>query len=210
MTVSHSVRRGLLIGSVQERQASLPEPLRELHRRVLGGFLTHAGPPPGAVAGMATELNLDPHRALEALAADLVHSDPISGAISGAISVAYPYSGRPHSIPCAVRRGHRSAGDVRAGRPWHPADDRPRRAHQLHRPSQRPARHRRGPGRGQAVRAGDHDTDPEQALAYLQAHPGMRGEVLGQADAVETARRYFGGLLGPAAIDDNQDAKRCA
>jgi len=191
MTVSHSVRRGLLIGSVQERQASLPEPLRELHRRVLGGFLTHAGPPPGAVAGMATELNLDPHRALEALAADLVHSDPISGAISGAISVAYPYSGRPHSIPCAVRRGHRSAGDVRAGRPWHPADDRPRRAHQ-------------------AVRAGDHDPDPEQALAYLQAHPGMRGEVLGQADAVETARRYFGGLLGPAAIDDNQDAKRCA
>jgi hypothetical protein len=93
MTVNHSVRRGLPIGSVQERQASLPGPLRELHRRVLGGFLTHGGPPPpGAVAGMATELDLDPHRALEALAAaDLVHSDPVSGAIS----VAYPYSGRP-------------------------------------------------------------------------------------------------------------------
>jgi alkylmercury lyase len=41
---------------------------------------------------MATELGLDPNRALDALAAaDLVHRDPASGTIS----VAYPFSGRP-------------------------------------------------------------------------------------------------------------------
>jgi Alkylmercury lyase len=176
---------------------------------VLGGFLTHAGPPPpGAVAGMATELNLESHRALEALAAaDLVHSDPVSGAIS----VAYPYSGRPTPYRVQLDEGI----EVRAmcaldalGIPLMTGRD----THQLHRPSQRPARHRRGPKRGLAVRAGDHDTDPEQALAYLQAHPGMSGEVLGPGDAVETARRYFGGLLDPQrrhAIDDNQDTKRC-
>jgi Alkylmercury lyase len=38
-------RRGPPIGSVRERQAGLPEPLRALHRRLLAGFLTYAGPP---------------------------------------------------------------------------------------------------------------------------------------------------------------------
>jgi hypothetical protein len=39
--------------------------------------------------------------------------------------------------------------------------------------------------------------DPQQAEAYLQAHPGMTGQLLGQPEAVETARGIFGGLLDP-------------
>ena len=48
--------------------------------------------------------------------------------------------------------------------------------------------------------------DPQQAQTYLQAHLGMTGELLGQADAVERARRSFGGLLDPQqrqAMGDN-------
>jgi hypothetical protein len=44
-------------------------------------------------------------------------------------------------------------------------------------------------------------TDSRHAQAYLQAHPGMTGELLGQADAVETAGRIFGGLLDPSALN---------
>jgi hypothetical protein len=96
MTVHASpepTRPGLPVGSVQERQAGLPEPLRALHRRLLAGFLTHGGPPePAAVADIAVKLGLGPDQALGALAAaDLVHRD----AASGTIGVAYPFSGRP-------------------------------------------------------------------------------------------------------------------
>jgi hypothetical protein len=58
-----------------------------------------------------------------------------------------------------------------------------------------------GLGPDQALGAGD----PQHAQTYLRAHPGMTGELLGHADAVETARRIFGGLLNPQltqAIDD--------
>jgi hypothetical protein len=54
-------RRGPPIGSVRERQAGLPEPLRALHRRLLAGFLTYAGPPePAAVAALAAEPGGEP------------------------------------------------------------------------------------------------------------------------------------------------------
>jgi hypothetical protein len=80
------------LGSVQERQAGLPEPLRGFHRRLLAGFLADGGPPgAAAVADLAAELGLDPNRALGDLAgADLVH-DPASRTVN----VAYPFSGRP-------------------------------------------------------------------------------------------------------------------
>jgi hypothetical protein len=100
-------RPGRPIGSVQGRQAGLPEPLRALHRRLLAGFLTHPGPPePAAVADLAAELGLDP------------------------------------------------------------------------------------------------------CQAYLQAHPGLTGELLGQTDAVATARRIFGGLLDPSAAKTIDDLTR--
>jgi hypothetical protein len=90
---SQPTRPGLPVGSVQQRQAGLPEPLRALHRRLLAGFLTHAGPAePATVADLAAEFGLDPDQALGALAAaDLVHRD----VASGTIGVAYPFSGRP-------------------------------------------------------------------------------------------------------------------
>jgi hypothetical protein len=104
--------RGLPVGSVQERQAGLPEPQRAFHRRLLAGFLTGGGAPePAAVADCCC----------------------------------------PHI---------------------------------------------------------NFHTDPQHAQTYLQAHPGMTGEPLGQADSVATARRVFGGLLDPQrrqATDDELD-----
>jgi hypothetical protein len=52
--------------------------------------------------------------------------------------------------------------------------------------------------------------DPQQAQTYLQGHPGMTGELLGQADAVERARRIFGGLLDSQqrqAMGDNDSTR---
>jgi hypothetical protein len=215
-------RRGPPIGSVQERQAGLREPLRALHRRLLAGFLTHAGPPePAAVADLAAELGLDPNPALRALAAaDLVHSDPASGTIS----VAYPFSGRPTShqvelaggptvsamcaldalgIPQMTRRDARiSATDPVSGQPitvevrhrawqWEPVTT-----------VVLVATAAGGVCGAIADCCCPHmnfHTDPQQAQTYLRAHPGMTGELLGQADAVATARRSFGGLLDLSA-----------
>lgn len=52
MTVHYSpqrTRRDPLVGSVQERQAGLPEP-RALCRRLLAGFLTDGSPPEPVLA----------------------------------------------------------------------------------------------------------------------------------------------------------------
>ena len=78
---------------VRRRQAFLPKRLRRSHHRLLRAFVTDAGPPDAAVVGrLAAELELDPSAALTALVAvDLAQADPATGAIS----VAYPFSGRP-------------------------------------------------------------------------------------------------------------------
>jgi hypothetical protein len=220
-------RPGLLVGSVQERQAGLPEPLRTFHRRLLTGFLAHGGPPqPPTVADVAVELGLDPDQALGVLAAaDLVHRD----AASGTISVAYPFSGRPTlhqvelaggttvsamcaldalGIPQMTRRDARiGATDPVSGKPitveahhgawrWQPASTVVLVANAAG-----------GICGAVADCCCPHinfHTDPQHAQTYLQAYPGMTGELLGQADAVETARRIFGGLLDPQrqATDD--------
>lgn len=173
------------------------------------------------MAALAAELGLDPTQALGALAAaDLVHSDPASGTIG----VAYPFSGRPTShqvelaggptvsamcaldalgIPQMTRRDARiSATDPVGGQPITVE-----------------ARHRAWQWEPVitvvlvATAAGgvcgtiadwccphiNFHTDPQHAQTYLQAHPGMTGELLGQADAVATARRIFGGLLDHSA-----------
>ena len=221
MTVNPSpqpTRRRPPIGSVQERQAGLPEPLRAFHRRLLVAFLAHAGPPePAAVADMAAGLGLDLSQALGALAAtDLVHRDPASGTII----VAYPFSGRPTlhqvqldggidvqamcaldalGIPQMTRRDARiSSTDPVSGQPvtveahhgawqWKPATTVVLVATAA------------GGACGTVADCCcphiNFHADPQQAQTYLQGHPGMTGELLGQADAVETARRIFGGLL---------------
>jgi Alkylmercury lyase len=223
--------RGLPVGSVQERQAGLPEPQRAFHRRLLAGFLTGGGAPePAAVADIAGELGLDPDQALGALAAaDLVHRD----AASGTISVAYPFSGRPTShqvelagglivsamcaldalgIPQMTRRDARiRATDPVSGQAitveahhgawrWEPA------------PTVVLVATAAGGVCGAVADCCcphiNFHTDPQHAQTYLQAHPGMTGEPLGQADSVATARRVFGGLLDPQrrqATDDELD-----
>ena len=232
MTVHASpqpTRPSLPVGSVQERQAGLPEPLRAFHRRLLAGFLTHGGPPqPAALAAIAVELGLDADQALGALAAtDLVHRD----AASGTIGVAYPFSGRPTlhkveladgptvsamcaldalGIPQMARRDARvSATDPVSGQPvtidahhgawrWQPATT-----------VVLVATAAGGVCGAVADCCCPHvnfHTQPLHARTYLQAHPGMTGELLGQADAVATARCIFGGLLDPQlrqATDDD-------
>jgi hypothetical protein len=223
MTVDPSpqpTRPGPSIVGVRERKAALPEPLRELHRRLLGGFLAHAGPPrPAAVAGVAATLGLDPGEALGALAAaDLVHSDPADGTITAA----YPFSGRPTphqvaldggptvaamcaldalGIPQMARRAARiGSTDPVSGQPitvetrgtrwqWEPAATVVLVATAV------------GGACGAVADCCcphiNFHADSRHAEAYLQAHPGMTGELLGQAEAVDTAGRYFGGLLDP-------------
>jgi Alkylmercury lyase len=212
------------IGSVQERQAGLPEPLRALHRRLLAAFLTHAGSPKlAAAADLATELSLDPNQAMGALAAaDLVHRDPASGTIS----VAYPFSGRPTvhrvelaggptvSAMCALdalgipQMTHRDAR-IRATDPvsGQPITIESRQGAWQWAPATTVVLVATAAG-GVCGAVADcccphinFHTDPQHAQAYLHAHPGMTGELLNQADAVATARRMFGGLLDPSALN---------
>src|SRR6266545_2053225 len=217
-------RIGLPSGGVKDRLAVLPGPLRELHRRLLGAFLTEASPPASAaeVAGMAAELDLDPQAALAALAAaDAVHADPATARIR----VAYPFSGRPtphrvelaggptvHAmcaldalgIPQMTRRDGRIAStDPSSGRPitikvhdgaWH---FEPATTVVLAATA----------GSGDACGAVadcccpyiNFHADPRAADAYRTAHPSIAADLLSQAEALEAARRIFGRLLDPDA-----------
>jgi hypothetical protein len=219
-------RLGLPARGVRDRQAALPGPLQDLHRALLGAFLTEAGPPDlGVVGRLTTELHLESQAALTVLAAaDLVHPDPTTGRIR----VAYPFAGTPtaHRVTladsptlhamCALdalgiplmahRSGRIDSIDPTSGQPitvevdgqgwrWRPTTT--------------------------VVLAGTttisdacgsvadcccpdinfHPT-PHDADAYRQQHPAMAAELLGQAEAVEVARRIFGGLLHAASGHD--------
>jgi alkylmercury lyase-like protein len=214
---------GLPARGATDRQATLPAPLRAFHRRLLGAFLTQAGPPgPAVVARLAAELGLDPRAALAALAAaDVVHTDPATGRIS----VAYPFSGRPTphrvelaggptvyamcaldalGIPQMTRRDGRIAStDPSSGRPI---------TVEVHDGAWRfaPATTvvlAATAGSGDACGAVadcccpyiNFHADPHAANAYRTAHPSMAAELLSQAEALEAARRIFGGLLDPDA-----------
>ena len=212
-------RLGLPARGAKDRQAALPGPLQDLHRAVLGAILTEAGPPDlGVVGRLAAELHLEPQAALTALAtADLVHLDPAAGRVG----VAYPFSGEPtaHRVTlaggptlhamCALdalgillmarRSGRINSTDPTSGRPitvevddqawrWQPTTT--------------------------VVLAGtttiadacasvadcccpyiNFHASPRDADGYHQQHPAMATELLGQAEAIEAARRSFGGLL---------------
>jgi hypothetical protein len=215
-------RIGLPSGGVKDRLAVLPGPLRELHRRLLGAFLTEAGPPASAaeVAGMAAELDLDPQAALAALAAaDAVHADPATARIR----VAYPFSGRPtphrvelaggptvHAmcaldalgIPQMTRRdGRVSSTDPASGRPiavevrggaW-----RFEPATTVVLAATATGRDARGTSADCCCPYVNFHVDPSSAEAYLQAHSGLAAELFDQAEAVEAAGRVFGRLLDP-------------
>src|SRR6266540_3652168 len=161
-------RIGLPSGGVKDRLAVLPGPLRELHRRLLGAFLTEASPPASAaeVAGMAAELDLDPQAALATLAAaDAVHADPASG--------------RPIAV------------EVRGGA-W-----RFEPATTVVLAATATGRDARGTSADCCCPDVNFHVDPSSAEAYLQAHSGLAAELFDQAETMETTKRIFGRLLDP-------------
>ena len=204
---------------VRQRQAVLPEPLRGFHQRLLGAFVTEAGPPDAAVLGrLAAELELDPQAAMAALAGiDLVHAD----SATGIVSVAYPFSGwpTPYRVElaggpavfamCAIdalgipqmlgRDAHISSSDPVGGQPI---------SVEVHHGAWRfmPPSTVVLEGRIAAGTAGgavadcccphiNFHLDRAAADAYRQAHPDMIARLLNQAEAVTAAGRAFGSLL---------------
>jgi Alkylmercury lyase len=214
-------RLGLPARGAQDRQAGLPGPLQDLHRALLGAFLTGAGPPDQAMVGrLAAELELEPRAALAALAAaDLVHTDPAAGRIR----VAYPFSGTPtrHRVEladgpvvyamCALdalgipqmtrRSGKIRSADPGSGQPitvgadgqgwlWQPATT-------VVLAGTTTAGHACGSVADCCCPHINFHTASQDADAYRRAYPGMATELLSQAEATETARRIFAGLLHP-------------
>jgi hypothetical protein len=219
-------RMGLPTRGAQHRQAALPDPLQDLHRALLGAFLTEAGPPDPAVVGrLAAERHLDPAAALAALAAaDLVHTDPLTGRVR----VAYPFSGRPTahrveltagvtlSAMCALdalgipqmtrRSGRIGSTDPTSGQPITIEVD-----HQGWR--WQPPTTVVLAGTATTGAAGGSVADcccpyinfhasPRDADRYRRAHPSTTAELLDQVEAVEAARRSFGSLLHPDSDHD--------
>jgi alkylmercury lyase len=219
-------RLGLPAAGAKDRQATLPGPLQAFHRALLGAFLTEAGPLDLAMAGRrAAELQLEPQAALAALtAADLAHTDPATGRVS----VAYPFSGAPtpHRVEladgptvhamCALdalgipqmtrRHGRIRSADPTRGQPitvevddqgwlWRPAT-----AVVL------VGTATVGDACGSVADCCcpyiNFHASPHAAETYRQAHPAMAAELLDQAEAVEAARRIFGGLLHADSSDD--------
>jgi hypothetical protein len=204
---------------VRQRQAVLPEPLRGFHQRLLRAFVTEAGPPDAAVAGrLAAELELDPHAALAALAGiDLAHAD----SATGALRVAYPFSGRPTPYRvelaggpavfamCAIdalgipqmlgRDAHISSSDPVGGQPISVEVD--HGAWRFVPPSTVVLEGRIAAGSVGAAVADcccphvNFHVDRAAADAYRRAHPGMTARLLDQAEAVTAAGRAFGSLL---------------
>jgi len=84
------------------RRARLTEAERELYFWILRRFATDGVPGSGEVRAAAGRLGLDMEDALETLSReDLVHRRP-----DGAISVAYPFSGRPTAHRARFPSGH--------------------------------------------------------------------------------------------------------
>ena len=208
---------------IRQRQAVLPEPLRGFHQRLQRAFVTGAGPPDAAVVDRrAAELELHPQAALAALAAiDLVHADPATGAIS----VAYPFSGRPTPFRVELAGGPAVFAMCAIDALGIPQMlDRDARISSLDPVSGQPiivevqlGVWRFVPpstvvleGRIAAGAAGgavadcccphiNFHADPAAADAYRRAHPGMTARRLDQAEAVTAAGRAFGSLLNPSS-----------
>jgi alkylmercury lyase len=207
-------------GSIAGRQASLPAPLRDLHRAVLRRFLeTGAAPTRRWVRHTALEIGLGATAVDELKAADAIHVS------NGIVTVAYPFSGTPspHRVKldglspvyamCAIdalglpamtgRDGQISSADPRDGTPvmvtvrngtwtWTPPA----------------AVVVAGRTTGCGTDCGSYEamcpnTVFHASRASAQAHLAGRGdldaEILGRDTAIECGRLNFGALLGGAA-----------
>jgi hypothetical protein len=207
-------RLGLTL--MNQSQDRLPPALRRLHRAILAAFVdTGAAPTVGWISHRAELLGVDPDEGLARLAeADLVHT------ADGSVTVAYPFSGTPtpHSvrfddgpvvwamcggdalgIPLMTGRDATiTSADPHAGEPiriryrgdggW------------LWEPDSTVMLVAGTTGCGTAAEAACRHvhffTCPEHAEAYLQANPGLSGEVYDQADSIEVGQIVFGSLLG--------------
>lgn len=215
-------RLGLPAGGVRARQAALPDTLQAFHRRLLGAFLAEAGPPDAAaIARLAAATELEPRAALAALAAaDVVHTDPVSGRMS----VAYPFSGRPtrHQVALAggasvsamcaldalgIPQMTRRDGWIRSADPTsgQAVTVEVHRGAWRFRPATTVVLAGAAAGGDACGAVADcccpyinFHADHRAADAYRQAHPGMVAELFDQAEALEAAKRIFGGLLDPS------------
>lgn len=207
--------RTLARAGTAERLEALTPATRELHRMVLHSFMENGEPPDhDQLRAMAAKLHIEMTNALARLAeADLVHTDD-----SGRVLVAYPFSGRPlgHAVHldgvtveamCAIdalgiplmtgRDAVITATDAATDAPIRVQYDDDRWAWEPASTVVLAAATRTGGPSVECccplVRFYAHAAD---ARAELDNHPELRGDVLGQADAVEVARRCFGDLLG--------------
>ncbi|PSL01652.1 alkylmercury lyase-like protein [Haloactinopolyspora alba] len=199
---------------MNDSQAALPPPLRDLHRTVLTAFVnTGEAPSTNWVSEQAARFGLDPDQALGALdRADLVHT------ADGAVTVAYPFSGVPTPHRVQLDDGATSwamcAGDslgipLMAGRDATISSADPHTGEGIHiqcrdgaftwQPDSTVVLVGATTGCGTAAEAAcghvNFFADPVNAEAYLRAHPAVTGEIYDQSDAVEMGRFIFGPLL---------------
>jgi hypothetical protein len=197
------------------RLARLSDAERDLYRWILHSFADGRRPDAAAARETASRLGLEPEDALAKLAReDLVHCD----ATTGAIVVAYPFSGRPTQH--RVRIGAREVDAMCAidalgipfmlGEPTETVSRDPLTAEEV-RIWVDPGGDMRWEPEGAAVFAGsDRDEGPasavccaflnffasrENAERYLRETPAVRGEVLSIPEAVEAGRIVFGEVL---------------
>jgi hypothetical protein len=200
-------------GGVAARQAGLPPELRQLHRAVLQAFLTTGRPPHQGDLRLATVDRDEAFRQLREM--DLVHLDG-----DGYVRAAYPFSGRMTghfvqlddglvlSAMCAIdalgiplmtrRDAVIVSNDPVGGQPiriechgddwrWSPAGTVVLAAQSRG----------DGPAADCLCPAITFHASRQSATDHLGGHPGWRGQVLDQGEAIEVARWSFASLLAP-------------
>ncbi|MEX2557930.1 MAG: alkylmercury lyase family protein [Actinomycetota bacterium] len=202
-----------------QRLSALTDGEREFYRWILKSFGAGTPPDPDELADAASRFELAVEPALERLLQfDLVHHDPATGAIL----VAYPFSGRPTAHRVRLD-GHEvyamCAIDALGiapmlGEPIEIASRDPQTGDQI--------RVELGPGGHGSWRpketvvvsgtAGGEElcesccpvlnffASPESAERWLGLHPEVRGTLISVEDAIAAGRAVFGDLLDGAVI----------
>jgi len=206
-------------GSIADRQARLPGPLRELHRAVLRRFLETGSPPTARwVRQTARDFGLDASAVDELGTADTVH------VVNGIVTVAYPFSGTPtrhlvelDGLPavyamCAIDALGLPAMAGRDGRiiSTDPLDGQPIVV-SVHGGSWSWTPAGAVVVAGRATECGTEcgsfevicpntafHASRDSAQAYLSGRRELYGEILDQQTAIESGRHNFGSLLSDA------------
>jgi hypothetical protein len=199
------------------RRARLSEAERELYCWILRGFASEGRPSSGELRAAAGRLGLDAEGALATLSReDLVHR-----AADGAITVAYPFSGRPTAHRVRFPTGHEVDAmcaidalgiasmfgqriDVKSRDPVSGKEIRARVA-----PDGAPewwpesavvvagAIHNQSEACGGCCPVLNFFTSPANADRWLTEHPQVRGNVISISEAAAAGRAVFGNVLAP-------------